>query len=847
MDKKPLSNCSNDAVDINRRSTNVRIFQNFILLWLDANINEDKNKNIITQLRQVINTVNTFTDVNQLVDFTTDIKDVKIFMIFSEEFAQTTIPIVHDMPQVSSIYIFCKNKLEHEEWSKQWPKIKNIFTEISQICEVLKQATRECDQNLISMSFVPTNNETLNKNLDQLDQSFMYTQILKEILLTIDFNQEHIMEFTGYCREKFFDNIAQLKNIDELEKEYDNYSPIWWYTSQCFLYSILNRGLRTMEVDIIIKMGFFVHHLHRHIEKLHQEQYAGDNQWHPFIVYRGQGLTQTDFDQMMKTKGGLVSFNNFLSTSRDRTLSLAFAESNQNNPDSIGVLFQITINPSISLIPFADISVVSHYQTEEEVLFSMHSVFRIGDIKEINGNNRLWEVELTLTRDNDPQLSALTEHIREETLPRLKGWHRLSQLLITLGQINKAQKVCEVLLNQTFNDYDRANIYHQLGSIKDDQANYEEAIKFYEKSTEMLLKYCPSNDPNLLSTYNNIGTVYSKMGDYLTALSYYKKVLEVQQNKLPRNDCELATSYISMGSVYEKLGKYTEALSFYEKGLDIGQKCFPSNHTKLADTYAFIGSIYEKQGEYSKALSYCEKSHEIYLKSLPPDHPDLAIYCNNIGVIYGRMEKYAEALTSYEKAVEIYLKTLDANHPQLAMTYLNIGSVYEKTNDSSKALSYYEKSCEVFQKTLPSNHPDLATSYSYLAGIYLKIGEYSKALEFGKRSLEIYIRTLPADHPRLATSYTNIALIYGKMGEYSKALTAQKKGFEIYQKTLPPNHPDLATSYITLGTIYYDMGNYSKALSFFQHADDTLQDTVSENHPVLRNLRTNIETIKKKV
>ena len=39
----------------------------------------------------------------------------------------------------------------------------------------------------------------------------------------------------------------------------------------------------------------------------------------------------------------------------------------------------------------------------------MHSVFRIGEIKQIDNNNRLWQVDLTLTSDNDPQLHALTE------------------------------------------------------------------------------------------------------------------------------------------------------------------------------------------------------------------------------------------------------------------------------------------------------------------------------------------------------------------------------------------------------------------------------------------------------
>jgi hypothetical protein len=50
-------------------------------------------------------------------------------------------------------------------------------------------------------------------------------------------------------------------------------------------------------------------------------------------------------------------------------------------------------------------------------------------------------VHLTLTSDNDPQLHALTEHMREETLSSYEGWDRLGWLLLKLGQFNKAQQV----------------------------------------------------------------------------------------------------------------------------------------------------------------------------------------------------------------------------------------------------------------------------------------------------------------------------------------------------------------------------------------------------------------------
>ena len=125
---------------------------------------------------------------------------------------------------------------------------------------------------------------------------------MKEILLTIEFEQQHIKEFIDYCRAAFADNEKELENIDKFEQKYRDETPIWWYTYECFLYPMLNRALRMIDVDIIIKMGFFIGDLHRHIEKLHKEQFGNHQTGKTFTVYRGQGLSKTDFDQTEKNK-----------------------------------------------------------------------------------------------------------------------------------------------------------------------------------------------------------------------------------------------------------------------------------------------------------------------------------------------------------------------------------------------------------------------------------------------------------------------------------------------------------------------------------------------------------------
>src|SRR6202044_4149064 len=117
----------------------------------------------------------------------------------------------------------------------------------------------------------------------------------------------------------------------------------------------------------------------------------------------------------------------------------------------------------------------------------MHSVFRIGQIKKHDGNNHLWQVDLTLTSDNDPQLHGLTECIREETKGST-GWFRLGKLMIKLAQYKKAEELYQILLEQTTNEGQKLDVFHHLGYIKSVQGEYEKAIEFYEKSLEIYQK-----------------------------------------------------------------------------------------------------------------------------------------------------------------------------------------------------------------------------------------------------------------------------------------------------------------------------------------------------------------------
>ncbi|CAF1551476.1 unnamed protein product, partial [Adineta steineri] len=460
----------NVAASSNIRQPRKRIVQNYLLIWVDASIDQaDKDcQNTLAQLKNVVNDVSLCTEPNQCIQVLNKVDKKQAFVITSGSLGQDLLPKIHGMPQLDAIYIFCGNKSRHEGWTQSWKKIKGVHTNIKDICQALQVAVKQCNQDTIAVSFLAVNEMASTSNLNQLEPTFMYTQLFKEVLLDIKYDPKATKDLAVCCREVFAGNSIELQVIDEFERDYRPEKAIWWYTRECFTYKMLNQALRMMDADIIINMGFFLRDVHQQIQQLHEQQVSSYER-KPFIVYRGQGLMKLDFEKLQKAKGGLMSFNNFLSTSKNDQVSLRFARDAAAEVNKVGILFIMSIDPCLKSTPFACITELSYFEAqEEEILFSMHTVFRVSAIKQMDKKNQLYQVELQLTSDDDQQLRSLTDQIRKEAGCGT-GWQRLGNLLLKSGQFNKAEELYNVLLEQTSDEGTKTIYYNQLGYIKDEQ------------------------------------------------------------------------------------------------------------------------------------------------------------------------------------------------------------------------------------------------------------------------------------------------------------------------------------------------------------------------------------------
>ena len=527
--------------------------QKFLLVWVDANIDEsnDDCRHTMEQLRDVVDTVNIFTEPDDCVEFLDGVTKEKIILITSGSLGPDLLPRIHAKVELDAVYVFCGNKERNEAWAEEWSKIKGVFTGMEPLCEALQEFVGRGDENSCPMSFASSNGNSSKNDLNQLDPSFMYTQLFKDAILELKHDEQALKALVKYCRAKMPD---QRSMIDEFERIYRPDEAIWWYTRECFLYQMLNQALRLLQADVIVTAGFFIHDLHRQIESLHKDQlshYKGQK----FIVYRGQGVSKMDFEKLEKSQGGLLAFNSFISTSREKETAMYFAKKASLDKGKVAILFVMTIDPTKISTPFANVEGISYHHNEAEILFSMHSVFRIDRIRKMRDHSNMFEVTLIQSTDDDPLLRKLTERLQEE----FRGscvWERIGQLLIKVGHLRKAEEQYKALLKQASDASDKAHYTYQLGYINDQAGKYSKALALYQEALHMEEAILSEDDPVLASYHNNIGAVFKNMGKYSKALSSYRKALEIQRQHLSDGDLALATSFNNIGLVHDSLGQY---------------------------------------------------------------------------------------------------------------------------------------------------------------------------------------------------------------------------------------------------------------------------------------------------
>lgn len=206
------------------------------------------------------------------------------------------------------------------------------------------------------------------------------------------------------------------------------------------------------------------------------------------------------------------------------------------------------------------------------------------------------------------------------------------------------------------NDVDSANSFINIASVYKEQGDFQNALKYYYKSLELLEN---EQNSNYITVYNSIASVYHEMSNYDKAEEIYRKILDIITMGLDNYSVsidafDIGTTYNNLAAILREKHKYVEAIQLYNKALVVFKEVFNNEHTYIATTLNNLAFVYYDLGEYANALECYYQVLSIREKILGLNHPDTAKTYTNIADIYDIQNDYEKSILLYENALNIY-------------------------------------------------------------------------------------------------------------------------------------------------------------------------------------------------
>ncbi|CAF1092108.1 unnamed protein product, partial [Didymodactylos carnosus] len=471
-------------------------------------------------------------------------------------------------------------------------------------------------------------------------------------LLRMQETQDDIEELIDLCKQTHIGNTIELEIIKKIEREYSADKAIYFYTGDNCLFKMLNKALRTKDIETIVSFRRFIRDLYKQLKKLHRHQQQTITK-----VFRGQMMSREELTKLCNSVEGYVSMNSFLSTSLDKQVALEFLKL---------VKYNDQLQPG-------DINEYSYFKREKEVLFFTGSIFYIQQVRQ---NEQYWTIQLQLCGEQNNELKDIFYHLKKQ-IAKETDLILLGRILMDMGEREKAEEYLINLLSKLPKNDHRtiSRCLAILGHITNGKGDDYQAIHYHQQSIKIAEKF-PDNELLLAENYCGLANGYDDKGNHTQALIYYQKTLKIYKKFYDDNHINLALIYFNIGKVYNNENNSIEALSYYMKAIKIQES--KSINLELAKTYEAVGDIFYNKHDYVRSLSYHEKALKINVKTHPSTDVALGISYANVASMNNATGDYPSALTNYLKAQEIFLHSLSPSDPVVNRIENDIKKVKQK-------------------------------------------------------------------------------------------------------------------------------------------------------------------------
>ena len=199
-----------------------------------------------------------------------------------------------------------------------------------------------------------------------------------------------------------------------------------------------------------------------------------------------------------------------------------------------------------------------------------------------------------------------------------------------------------------------------IGKIYSDQADWQQALSFYEKALLVFQSTSGSKQAQAI-TFNNIGMAYSRSGEQQKALDYLQQALTLHRNG--KNKSAETQTLINIARSYRLLRDYPNARTYQSQAQAVLNET--ANRALEGDLLDEIGLMYFEEGQPDKAVAYLLQAAQIQ-QSIGNQRRG-AVTLTNLGQVYNRLQQSEKAFEQFTNALAIFRDIGDLSNSARAL------------------------------------------------------------------------------------------------------------------------------------------------------------------------------------
>lgn len=649
-----------------------------------------------------------------------------------------------------------------------------------------------------SLLAIDQNDEALNEALNLEAKSLVLygpgsVQLYEAIILKGD------CHFALSQFQEAFDTYQRaLQKIDQAEGESFNFAYVQHSTAQC----LIKLGRPELSIDVFISTG-----------ELYQRTIGFENQFYASLLTDlGEVLMDLDeieaaftiYEELAPLEEAISENNDFNGKSYLNLAKLAF------------ILGFTETAEEAALIALSYMETNKDGDSEDLV----QTILLLGEIYLENGQYYL--VPLLMKEGSNLSNQIKSKPFKNEiTLTKglaefeLKNY---SQSINDLKAVEGELKGLDALIAT----YTIAQSQSAIGQKKNARQSMKSVIQMANEIGEL--------DANMIaSIYNQTALLDQALANYEDAVKYYEKTLEIIGT---RNIQMQLTAMGNLASLYSDLGHFSEAEGIYLQVLDRVEND-PSKRNLYIQVLNNLGTLYMDWGDFSKCELLLSESYNETVNYFGANSIEYANSKNNLGSFYFEVGNYDKAVDHFSEALLAYKSLAGQNTIEYSSILNNIGMLFLEVNEFEEAYAYLDSAKQIEKVILGEDHPEYAATLSNISYVQGELGEYDLAEKNIRQAMGIVKSHFTETHPDYALYQLNLGKIFAKKGENQLAKLTLKKSLYLHQELFGAKHPNYAIAQFHLAKLLAREGKLKEALPHFNSYAEILKDHLSDFLPFL--------------